>query len=168
MKLSDWINSVLTAAIGVAAFLQWRVASKLERIESTRENVRLLLRFARSDYGVGIRIANLSGFGVFIERIECAIAAALPADVPPLDNGENEFRSTATWDLHNVLPAFSTNLLDIQMKIIETIGQRNAEFICNLQAKAVYIDNHGQEQTTPAERIRAKVHQQRFMGYIAE
>lgn len=169
MKLPwpEWINIGLTAAIAFAGVMQWLVLRKLREIESSREKVRLLLRFVRSPYGVGIRIANLSHFGIFIEEIECSIVAALPDGVPPINPGEDKFTAAGIWNQRNVLAAFDTQVIDVQAKIQETIGGRNAEFVCDLEARAVYID-HGKERTTPPQRIRAKVHQQRLIKYLSE
>ncbi len=73
MKATDWINVVVTAVIAFAAIMQWRVAAKLEAIETSREKVRLLLRFTHADKAgpvLSLRLANLSSIGVFIERVE--------------------------------------------------------------------------------------------------
>ena len=169
MKASDWINIALTAAIAFAAIMQWRVTAKLEAIEAGREKVRLLLRFTHADKAgpvLSLRLANLSSIGVFIERVECSIVAKLMEEnLPAIDPNQREFKRTARWIWREVLPAFNVVPFDIHDEILTAIDGRNAAFHCDLEAIAVYID-HGEERTTPPERITAVI-QQHFLTQLA-
>ena len=168
MKASDWINIGLTAVIAFAAIMQWRVAVKLEAIEAGREKVRLLLRFTHADKAgpvLSLRLANLSSIGVFIERVECSIVAKLLEDLPAIDPNQREFKRTARWNWREVLPAFNVETFDIHDEILTAIDGRNAAFHCDLETIAVYMD-HGEERTTPPERITAVI-EQHFLTQLA-
>lgn len=164
MTLADGINIALTAVIAFAAIMQWRVAANLKAIESSREKTRLPLRFVHGDdNGVAVRVANLSSFGVFIERVECVITAKYKE----YENNE-EFVGTRIWRHRAVLPAFGDKVFEAQDAIVETISGRNAAFSCDLEAKVVYINGHGKKHVTSSERTMATIRDRRFTGYQGE
>jgi hypothetical protein len=160
LTFATWMQVALTAAIAVAAFMQWLVYKQLSAIEVSREKVRIALRFARNPQSpdrLSLRVANLSSFGVLIERINYSIRATYP-------DGHETFQEQIIIEWPNVLAAFSICPFDLHTGILETIQHRNARFRCEIQATVVYLDKEV-IRTTPSARVTTTIEQQRLAEF---
>ena len=161
-SFATWVQAVLTLAIAVAAFMQWFVYKRLAAIEANREKVRLVLRFAKNPQAIhrlSLRVANLSSFGVMVERVIYAISATY-AD----GRASEAFQKQFTMEVRDVLAAFSVRKFDLHNGILITIDHRNAQFRCEIEASAVYLE-HGATRTTPIDRVTVTVGQERLVEF---
>jgi hypothetical protein len=163
MWISRWGDFLLACVIASAAVAQAHFAKRLWHLQKTVDEVRILLRFTQDEENIvrrlSLRVANLSGVGVFVERVECSIEAVYRDS----GDGDNKFKGEAIWNPRTVIPGFGVQVFDIHRRVAdEVLGGRNADFSCDLMARAIYID-HGQARASAPERVTVRIHQQMLM-----
>lgn len=161
VSFATWVQVALTAAIAAAAFMQWFVARRLASIEANREKVRLVLRFSRNPgdiHRLSLRVANPSPFGVMLECVNCAILTTYA-------EGHETFKKQITREWRDVLAPFAIDEYDLHADILTTIDKRNAEFRCEIETSAVYLDHGGVIPTAPTERVTVAVEEQHLVEF---
>jgi hypothetical protein len=84
--LRDWGNLLFTGVIAAATVFQWLVATRLarlnEKLDKERKRVDTFTEIVAAVGAPHLKIANLSPFGIWIERIDARVLRVTPEGQP--------------------------------------------------------------------------------------